>query len=749
MSSDGRHLRQVVSPATLIDRVSNTAPDRDDPTWHVLALSTALFVGFSIHMSLLFRGFVLGGADFGSYVHMFTTTLAGEGWLQQGKYVASHPGGSYWGGHFTVTLLAFLPLYALVPSPYTLIVAKAFCLAASVPLLWVLARDHLDSDRLAGWVTASYALNPFLWSAWLFHFQEQVLLPLLVFGAYYAYAKRQRLRFLGLFVLALLTNEFVVIIAVGFLCGLAVAAYRENRLRDDLPVLAGTGVLTVVVHLVASRVIDAFSTISGLPPASISSPFLPYVEGVRGSITELVAISLAHPELVFETLSIDAFEKFAFLVLLLVPVLFLSLSDEITLGALAPYLAFAWVFAGREVYFTFKAHYPLYLLPFLYIGAVRVLRRIERADGGAYAIDLDRRLLSKPDLGTVRALSRSSVARVLALVLVVNLVGATAVVVGQEDPALTTSSEHDDLRREAFELVPESASLLTQNDLYPHVATRPRATFIPVESTFGYYQERYGTPTPEYIVLDTTTWWSTPIENVYGDRIGGQYGLYAYEEGIWILRRGYDGAPRGITGEYAVEDRRYDASAFIPNDARNLSGRIVASGGQRGTYLWYGPNALFPPGTYEATFRMNVTRAGTDPVAAVDVAAGKTHRTIADRTVPARDGFQNVTVRFTLDQPRGTVEFRGYRAGGQGTITLEHVTVEFVSGPGNDSQSSNSAARTGTIEPRPSAEGRSLVETRSPTAVRPRAGSRPGVDARQHVESCRGVAPRVAGRQGT
>ena len=697
MSGDWGYRRRVV-PTRLFERVRAAVPDRGDPTWGVLALAAALFVGFSLYMSVLYRGFVLGGADFGSYVHMFATTLAGEGWLQQGKYVASHPGGSYWGGHFTVTLLAFFPFYALVPSPYTLIVAKAFCLAASVPLLWVLARDRLDSDRLAGWVTASYALNPFLWSAWLFHFQEQVLLPLLVFGAYYAYRKRRSLAFLGLFALALLTNEFIVIIAVGFLGGLCVAAYREERLREELPLLVGAVVLTVAVRVVSSRVIAAFSTLSGIPPASIAAPFLPHVEDVRGSIAELIAISLANPGVAFEALSIDLFTKFAFLVLFLMPVAFLAATDEIALGALAPYLAFGWVFAGREVYFTFGAHYPLYLLPFVYIGAVRVLGRIERADGLSLPAIPDSSLLAMPDTEALRAISRSSVGRVFALVLVLNLLGATSVVAAGQNPDLRTGADHDDLRREATDLVPESASLLTQNDIYPHVATRPNATFIPVESTFGYYQERYGTPTPEYLLFDTTTWWATPIESVYADRIGRSYGLVAYEDGIWVLKRGHEGSPEGITGEYAVEDRTYGADAFIPNDARVLSGRVVASGGSAGTYLWYGPNALLPPGTYEATFRVDVTRAGAEPVLGVDVAAGTTHRRVANATVPAKEGPQNVTVRFTLDDARRNVEFRGYRTGGNGRVTLKGVALEFVAGPENGSRAA--ARNWGFAEPR-------------------------------------------------
>jgi uncharacterized membrane protein len=690
--------RWQVAPSRLIGRFTSVVPDRGDPTWYVLALSGALFVGFSVYMSMLYQQFVLGGADFGSYVHMFATTLAGDGWLQQGKYIASHPGGSYWGGHFTLTLLAFYPFYALVPSPYTLIVAKAFVLATSVPLLWVLARDRLDSDRLAGWVTASYALNPFLWSAWLFHFQEQVLLPVLLFSTYLAYSRGRRLAFLGLFALVLLTNEFVIIIAIGFIGGLGVAAYRDGRLRAEGPVLVGAMVLVGLIRVLASRVVGAFSAFSGIPPASIAPPFEPYIEGVRASIGELLAISLAHPDVLFEAVTLDMFEKFAFFTILLVPVLFLALTDEVTLGALVPFLGFAWVFAGRGVYYTFGAHYPLYLLPFIYIGTVRVLGRLEGWKGVSEFTEAGSASLSSLHPGTLQAAVRSGAGRAFLVVLVLCVIGSATVVAGQSDEdVVQTDDEHDELRKAAFDSIPESASLLTQNDLYPHVATRPNATFIPVESTFGYYERTYGTPRPEYVLFDTKTWWATPVANTYAGQVGSGYGLRAYEDGIWILERGYNGPPQGITGEYTLETRQYDASSFVMNDAQVVAGSVVASGGQAGTYLWYGPNALFPPGTYEATFAVNTTGVGSEPIAGVDVAGGPTHQVFANETIPARDGEQNVTVRFTFDQPVTDVEFRGYRAGGNGTIALDSVTVRPAS---NTTATDGPADRTGSRDER-------------------------------------------------
>jgi hypothetical protein len=80
------------------------------PTRYIVTLSAALFVGFSVYMTLLFETYVLTGADFGTYVHMFDATLDGGGWLHQGKLVAGHPDGSYWGAtsprHFCCSCLS-------------------------------------------------------------------------------------------------------------------------------------------------------------------------------------------------------------------------------------------------------------------------------------------------------------------------------------------------------------------------------------------------------------------------------------------------------------------------------------------------------------------------------------------------------------------------------------------------------------------------------------------------------------------
>jgi uncharacterized membrane protein len=654
------------SADSLTDRVLDFLPERGSATWYVLGLALALFVGFSIYTSLMHARFQSTGADLGAYTHMFSSTLQGEGWLQHGKYRASQPAGSYWGAHFSLTLLLFLPLFALVPSVYTLLVAKSFVLAASVVVLWLLARERLDSDRLAGVVTASYAFNPFLWSAWAFDFQEQVLIPPFLFAAYYCYQKERRLLFFGFLALVLFTNEFVIYPTLGFLGGLVVAAAVAGRLRGRALSILGAGVLVVVARVVSTAVIDYYSVFGGLPTYVVAEPFQPYIQGMgRVSLTSLAAIAVENPALLIDSATVAVGDKLLFFAAFMLPVLFLALVDELSLAALAPYLGFAWVFAGeaKAVYFEFGAHYPLYLLPFIYVGVIHALRRLSgRFDS-----------LQWP--------SRSTFAALLSVVLVLCLVSGVASGGGHLAVPPPVDEDHRETLEAAIDSIPENASLIAQNDIYPHVATRPNASFIVSPNTFEAYEQRWQNVTPEYILIDTklnaNAPWARAVQQTYADRLGDEYGLYRYQDGIQIFKRGYDGPVRGIT-QPEPGARRYDAANMATGTGERVNGTIVSANGSEGDYIWFGPYDTLTPGNYTATFRVNVSGTGSEPVVMVDVAGGDDHGRIASEQVAPTRGWQNVTVQFGLNETTTDMEFRGIREG-PGRVAFDWVRVGYES----------------------------------------------------------------------
>jgi uncharacterized membrane protein len=524
----GVGLRRLAPPPVTLTRLRVRVEGIDRPTWYVIGFATVLFAVFATYTSWLYSAYWMGGSDFGAYVHMFSTTLDGEGILLHGKYRVSQPRGSYWGGHFSLTLLGFLPLFALVPSPFTLLVAKSAVVAGSIPLLWILAREHVGDDTVAGVVTASYGLNPFLWSAWVFDFQEQALLPLLVFGAFLAYRRDRRGVFVVLATLAFLTNEFAIIIFVGALGGTVLAAARAGELRDRAPMLGATVAAALCSFVLAAVVTSQFSVNAGIPYASFNEAFKPYLDTRTGAV-ELLAVVARDPTILLEAFSTQLTQKLLYFIALFSAVVFLGLNDEVSAGAVVPYLGFAWFFAGREIYHMFGAHYPFYLLPFIYVGTVRVLDRVD-----------------------LTLSSRALVRRLFVTIILVNVFASFAVGADHGVFPVQTDPEHNRVVEAAIEDVPEEASLLTQNDLYPHVATRPHATYVGRPDMFRMYQAAHGPVEPAYVLLDggliaRQNDWSGPVEEAFGGRLDEEYGLYRCEDGVALYKRGYEGDPRGLT----------------------------------------------------------------------------------------------------------------------------------------------------------------------------------------------------------
>jgi uncharacterized membrane protein/putative flippase GtrA len=642
----------------------------DRATLAVFALAGALFVGFTIYTSLLYRGYQLTGADFGSYLHMFWTTVNGHGFLQQGKFRAGHPGGVYWGAHFSLTLLGFLPFFAVWQSPYALLVAKSFVLAASVPLLWFVAREHIESRRLAGLVVVSYAFNPFLWSAWAFDFQEQSLLPLLVFAGYLLYARGRRAAFLVLLTLAMFTNEFVIPVAFGFLLGLAASTFKDGGLSapDRRTLLAGFG-LVVAAHFVAGFVIGQFSTINGVPVRVLARPFQPLVDGSRVSLGGLIPVALMNPDVALQALTIDLRRKVVYLVAFSLPLLFVAYADEVTLGSLAPFVGFAWLVSSRGSYLMFRAHYPLYLLPFVYIGAVRAIGRWGHLLPAASDV-------RTPDV----EIPWGATAKLAVAILLVNA-GAFVVIGGGNMKPTQPKTDHHDVIDAGLAAIPQEASVVTQNDLYPHVARRPDASFIVTPYEFDRFEREIGPIAPEYVVYDTElrSHWVDQVLRSFDDRLGTEYGLYRYEDGFWVFKRGFEGTATAVTSDaevtWVADATTFDARAFSTKAGARQAGYVVSRDGTAGQRIWYGPYAVLAPGTYTATFTMYATGTGDRPAATVDVAVGDSHRVVASRQVPSKPGLQQVTLQFTLDRPTAKVEFRGAHAAGGGLVGLDDVSV--------------------------------------------------------------------------
>ncbi len=110
------------------------------------------------------------------------------------------------GQHFTPALLLWLPVYAIAPSPVTLMVLQVTLTTSAGLVLYALARHYL-MPNVSVWVAASYYCANAVIGPTLANFHDLCQIPLFLFGLLLALEKRWWWLFSLLSVLTLLVRE--------------------------------------------------------------------------------------------------------------------------------------------------------------------------------------------------------------------------------------------------------------------------------------------------------------------------------------------------------------------------------------------------------------------------------------------------------------------------------------------------------------------------------------------------------------
>lgn len=110
------------------------------------------------------------------------------------------------GQHFTPALLLWLPLYAIFPSPATLLVIQVTLVTAAGLVLYALARQYLEPP-LSAWITVSFYCANAVLGPTLSNFHDICQIPLFIFGLLLAMEKRWWWLFWLLSVLILMVRE--------------------------------------------------------------------------------------------------------------------------------------------------------------------------------------------------------------------------------------------------------------------------------------------------------------------------------------------------------------------------------------------------------------------------------------------------------------------------------------------------------------------------------------------------------------
>ena len=590
--------------------------------------------------------------DLGIFSQAFWSTVNGRFF-----YYTVEPwfGECFFAVHFSPILFLVVPFFAVYPHPETLLVLQSFVIALGAVPLYFLAKGKL-SERLAFLVAASYLINPLVIGANLYDFHFEAFIPVTLFSTIYFLKKRNLKLFVLSLFLSLMVHEYMAFFAILIMAYETVARIRSKEaLRKIAPYVIITISLSIILLVSASTV----------------QTYLRRPETQSMNIIAPVSNAAGNPVKLLSNLGYDFPQKFLYLIMLLAPLLFMPLlSSYISLTV--PWLLFMFLL-NYSPYYQIGYQYSLLIIPFVYLSSIQGIGRIRST-----------------------SLKNINVEKVLMLsTFVFLLVSLTLIQFQLFNFGKANSAQN------VFSLIPEDASILVTNNLFPHVSNRLEAWVMP----FG-YDEPYPTyytgisevwkdyahkilneKDPEFVLLDLNTEGSRNLKMLVSELLAKKsYGTYAYVDGILLLKSNFTGVPSIFTPFKSAFNYEtlalYDGSRVPDTSAENDRVLVHTTQDFNNTTFWGGPHCVIPQGDYSASFKLKMVGAveslNVITLAVTADGAATATRTLNSTILNAGDlavgVWENVVLKFEMEAP-GSVKFTGLQASNAVNLYLDYIEV--------------------------------------------------------------------------
>jgi uncharacterized membrane protein len=443
------------------------------------------------------------------------------------------------GVHFDPILLAFVPVYAIVAAPKILLVVQSFALGSAAVPVFRLAADKIR-DPFVPWIFAlSYLAHPAVHFAALYDFHPATLaVPFAAFAFYFLEMER--------------TGWFLLSAGIGMLCkedvglivmmmGLYAVFFKGRRgFGLSVAVICGAFFLVFIGWAVphfspsgSSILMGRYQWLGDTPLAVLKTVFLHPLRVIHG---------------------MGSFERAFGLVNLIAPIGYIPALGPSALMVALPEFAINLLSSNPMTNGIYYYHWCT-TVPFLYFAAVF-----------GTAVLLKQK----------RSIAPVWIYMVLAGSFILIAVSPASPV--SKDPWATrwTVSDHARLLDGFQRLIPAGASLSIQNNLGAHFSQRrdihvfPKKTdsvefvLVDVYSPYKGFREREDF---EYAVRMELDEYEQAVLKMFGSP---DYGIYRFEGGFFLFKRGYD---RGINPA-ALESfrRRMEALNALRSEAAIRSG---------------------------------------------------------------------------------------------------------------------------------------------------------------------------------
>jgi uncharacterized membrane protein len=612
-----------------------------------LYLAIAVYIiALSAFTILRERAFLTSGFDLGIFNQAFSTTIHNHRFFYETGDLSFNPNGNFFGVHFSPILFILLPFYAIYPSPEILLVMQTIILAlGALPVYWI-GRIKLGT-KMGQFIAILYlCYSPVIFLNLSDFHLEAFTSTFFLFSLYFLENEEWGKFFLFL-ILSLSTIEFAPIIGV-FVALYTFIILKKRKIVDSKR--AKKYILLIAILSIFWLILAL--QIKGLLNVS-TSPLPSTFQSLWQNPMNLVNTFIA-----------DGQTKTMYILVLFAPLAFIPfLAPEALLMSL-PWIATSFL-STYPLYYSIYYQYTGFVIPFLFLALPTAITRVKFRKAK----------------------------KIIPALLVISLIFGYYLPTIQWTPwnfQIPESNNRTQALNQILSLIPANASILTENDIFPHLSNRPEAYMYIPESD----------KSVDYVLADLNSIWFTWQPDISGRRISlneysqkalseGVYGVYASIGSVILLKKGYTEKPVLFVSYSLKEDYNNLILTSGSNQKDNTaeSKKILFHNASDATgNFWYGPYIRLPPGLYNITYviKFGYTKGinQSDQLLTVEVTANSGRIMLASKQIynsdsPANNQWFNVSSTFTLHTVTEGVEFIG-RVDGNQTISLDRILVKQI-----------------------------------------------------------------------
>lgn len=435
-----------------------------DRTKLLLLLAMSSFVVVFSYVSIYRHcAFSTHAWDLGIFTQSLWTTLNSKRFFYYTCELIVNPSGVFFGVHFSPILFLILPLYGIAQLPETLLVLQSFILSLAAIPIYKLAREKSGNSTTGLIFALAYLVYPPIHHVNVYDFHVQAFLPLFFGYTLCSLSKENWSKYFIFLVLALMCEEHAawIVFFIGVYVGWRYRKEMIEALKNKaffnryIVITLTTMALSLLWYGFTLWQRDTFFS----PNPETMIEFLGSGNfGILGASNpiEVPILIVLRPWNAVQALAYDGALKLVFLVFMFGPLAFLSFKSPSALLPAVPSLTFS-LFSQSTFHHILGTQYPAYFTAFIFYAAILGLNAQSR-----------------------------NMKRSLKLV-----VGASIVVfmcISPLSPIVTlfptdydgaAFNEHERLLADVVRTVPPDASILTQDNLFPHVSHRINAYVVP------------------------------------------------------------------------------------------------------------------------------------------------------------------------------------------------------------------------------------------------------------------------------